>query len=72
MTSRPVHHTRRPPVRRYRRCRCPRNRSPIVDTAHTPVIRWVLTANALIAFAAGLGIPFLIVAGLAALAWRHR
>jgi hypothetical protein len=70
--NRPVHHTRRPPTRRYRRCHCPRRQSPIVDTFHAPLARWGFTLLALIALAASLGWPFLATAGIAALAWRHR
>lgn len=66
------HHTRRPHARRYKKCRCPKNRSPIADTAHTPLLRWGLTLAALTAFAGGLSTPCLVLAGLAALAWRHR
>lgn len=72
MKSHPVHHMRRPPVRRHRRCRCPRGRSPIVDTLHTPLTRWGFTALALLALAGSLTWPFLITTGIATWAWRHR
>lgn len=70
--TRTRHTYRRPVVRRYRICSCPRGRSPLIDTAHTPLARWGFTALALLAFAAALVWPFLITAGLAAWAWRHR
>lgn len=72
MTSRPVHRYRRPPVRRYRKCRCPRGRSPLIDTFHTPVARWGFTLCALVAFVAELPLPFVVTAAVAAFAWRHR
>jgi DNA-binding transcriptional regulator YbjK len=60
------------PARRRRTCRCPRRRSPIVDTAHSPLARWGLTAVALLALAADMAWPFVIIGALAAWTWRHR
>lgn len=67
--------TRYHPVRRAVRrrvCRCPRNYSPIVDTAHSPLARWGLTLLALLALAAHMAWPFLVTGALAAWTWRHR
>lgn len=72
MKTRHIHHTRRPPTRRHRRCRCPRGRSPLVDTFHTPLARYGFTLLALLALAAGLAWPFLATASLAYITWRHR
>ena len=62
-------HQTRHPARRRRVCRCPRRRSPIVDTAHSPLARWGLT---LLALAADMAWPFVITGVLAAWTWRHR
>jgi hypothetical protein len=66
------HHQTRHPAPRRRVCRCPRRRSPIVDTAHSPLARWGLTLLALLALAAALAWPFVVTGVLAAWTWRHR
>jgi hypothetical protein len=63
---------RRRPVRRYKRCGCRQRRSTIVDTFHTPFMRWALTTLALLALTASMAWPFAITTGLAVLAWKHR
>ncbi|GAA3852251.1 hypothetical protein GCM10023084_03070 [Streptomyces lacrimifluminis] len=68
MRSRPIQR----PARRRRICRCPRGRSPIVDTAHSPLARWGFTALALLALAADMAWPFILVGALAVWTWRHR
>ncbi len=68
MRTRPIQR----PARRRRACRCPRSRSPIVDTAHSPLARWGLTLIALLALAAGMAWPFVVAGALAAWTWRHR
>lgn len=60
------------PARPRRVCRCPRGRSPIVDTAHSPLARWGLTLLAVLALAAGMAWPLLVTGVLAAWTWRHR
>ena len=72
MKTRTTEVPRRRPIRRYKRCGCHRRRSTIVDTFHTPFMRWALTALALLSLVASMGWPFLITTGLAALAWKHR
>lgn len=65
------HHQTRHPARRRRACRCPRGRSPIADTAHSPLARWGFTALALGALAADMAWPFLAAGALAVWTWRH-
>ncbi|MFG2269116.1 hypothetical protein ACGFNY_05000 [Streptomyces chartreusis] len=72
MKTRHIEVPRRRPVRRYKRCGCTRRRSTIVDTFHAPLTRWGFTVLALLALYASMGWPFVITAGLAALAWKHR
>lgn len=72
MKTRLIEVPRRRPIRRYKRCGCRRRQSTIVDTFHTPFMRWSLTGLALLALAASMGWPFLITTGLAAIAWKHR
>lgn len=72
MKTRYIEVPRRRRPRQYKRCGCTRNRSPIVDTAHTPLARYGFSALALLALATHLAWPFLITTGLAAWAWRHR
>ena len=63
--------THRPcPTCRRRRQRL-RARSPLLNTLCTPVARWGFTLCAIAGLYAGLAIPALIAAGLAAIAWRH-
>lgn len=59
-------------VQRYAKCRCPKGRSPIVDTCHTPLARWGFTVLALLAVTNQLTGPTLLTGGLAWWAWRHR
>lgn len=72
MKTRTVEVPRRRPVRHYKHCGCRRRTSTIVDTFHTPFMRWALTALALLSLTASMGWPFLITTTLAALAWKHR
>ncbi|MEU5596846.1 hypothetical protein [Streptomyces sp. NPDC020298] len=72
MKTRYIEVPRRRRIRRYQRCRCPRNRSPLVDTLHAPLARYGFTALALLALVAHQAWPFLITTGLAIWAWRHR
>lgn len=66
------HQRSRAPARRHRKCRCPRGRSPLVDTAHLPLTRWGFTALALLALAAQMAWPLVVATGLAVWSWRHR
>lgn len=68
MRSRPTQR----PARRRRVCRCPRGRSPIVDTAHSPLARWGFTLLTLLALAADMAWPFVVAGVLTAWTWRHR
>jgi hypothetical protein len=72
MKTRHIEVPRGRPVRRYKRCGCRRRRSTIVDTFHTGFMRWALTALALLALIAHMAWPFVILTGLAILAWKHR
>lgn len=61
---------RRP--RRYKKCGCQRGRSPLIDTAHTPLARWGFTLLALAAATNQLTWPALVSTALAFWSWRHR
>lgn len=63
---------RRPRVRHYKRCRCRKSLSPIVDTFHTAFMRWSLTALAVLAFVAQMAWPALGLTVIAVVAWKHR
>lgn len=72
MKTRDIDIPRRRPPRRHRRCRCRKNLSPLVDTFHEPVTRWVLTALAVGAGLAHLTGLFAVALLFAVWAWRHR
>lgn len=72
MKTRYIEAPRRRRPRRHKRCGCRRNQSPIVDTFHTPFMRWTLTALALLSLAASMGWPFVIATAFATVAWNHR
>lgn len=70
--ARSVEKNRPRKVRRYKNCRCRKGRSPLLDTAHTPLARWGFTVLALISFTTQLAGPALFTTLLAWWAWRHR
>lgn len=72
MKTRYIEVPRRRPVRRYKRCRCRKNISPLADTFHAPLTRWGFTLLALLAAANQLTWPAVITGLLAWWAWRHR
>ncbi len=72
MKTRHIEVPRRRRTRRYTRCGCRRNASPIVDTFHTGFMRWALTALAFLAAVAHMPWPFVTLTLAAIAAWRHR
>lgn len=65
--------TRRAPCTQCRRRRQRlRAHSPLLNTLCLPVTRWSFTALTVIAVAADLAIPALVVGALAFTAWRYR